>query len=110
MNEKVNPNEFDELAIILKAMSHPTRLWILKFLAEQNCCISGEISDELPFAKSTVSEHLRQLKKAGLIQGEFEHPKIKYCINKSKWDQTKKLLNDFFDVIIEENKVSNCKN
>jgi ArsR family transcriptional regulator, arsenate/arsenite/antimonite-responsive transcriptional repressor len=95
-NINFSPEELDELSVFMKAMAHPTRLWILQFLAAQDCCISGEIADELPFARSTISEHLRQLKETGLIQGEIDHPRIKYCINKTNWERAKKMLDVLF--------------
>ena len=101
--------ELEELAVLVKAMAHPTRLWILQFLASQQCCFSGEIADELPIARSTISEHLRQLKEAGLIQGEIEHPKIRYCINPEKWDRVKHLLDTLFANKLESNKFKNCQ-
>jgi ArsR family transcriptional regulator, arsenate/arsenite/antimonite-responsive transcriptional repressor len=106
---KLSADEIEELGIFLKAMSHPTRLWILQFLADQDCCISGEIADELPIARSTVSEHLRQLKLAGLIQGEIEHPKIKYCINKQNWNRVKELTDLLFNQLSNSDNQLFCK-
>jgi DNA-binding transcriptional ArsR family regulator len=75
-----------------KAMGHPVRIYILKMLAGQNCCYSGDLSEQLPIAKSTLSQHLKELKSAGLIQGEIEAPKIKYCLNKENWAEAKSLF------------------
>jgi len=105
---QIDSRSMDELGTLLKAMAHPTRLWILQFLAEQDCCISGEIADELPFARSTISEHLRLLKEAGLIQGEIEHPRIKYCINKSTWERAKSLLDLLFSQQFVSEEVKQC--
>lgn len=105
---ELKTEDLDELGILLKAMAHPTRLWILQFLSRQDCCISGEIADELPIARSTVSEHLRLLKEAGLIQGEIEHPKIKYCINKDKWERTKFLIEVLLNHPIHSREVKKC--
>ncbi len=69
------------LAELAKALSHPARIEILRTLAEKNKCICGEIVETLPLAQSTVSQHLRELKKAQLIVGEIEGPKSCYCIN-----------------------------
>jgi DNA-binding transcriptional ArsR family regulator len=80
-----------------KAMGHPIRMYVLQFLSEQDCCYSGELSDVLPIAKSTLSQHLKELKNAGLIQGEIETPKIKYCINKENWKQAQKLFKNFME-------------
>ena len=84
----------EQLARFAKAMGHPTRIAILKFLASQDCCYFGDIHEVLPIAKATVSQHLSLLKAAGLIQGEILPPKVKYCINPASWEQAKKLFND----------------
>ena len=68
---------------------------ILQFLASQECCFFGDIHEELPIAKATVSQHLKELKEAGLIQGEIEAPKVRYCINKENWKLAKKMFADF---------------
>jgi DNA-binding transcriptional ArsR family regulator len=83
----------DRLAHFAKAMGHPTRIAILKFLASQDSCFFGDIHEVLPIAKATVSQHLSQLKDAGLIQGEIFPPKVKYCINLANWEQAKELFN-----------------
>lgn len=67
-----------------------------KFLAKQKTCYFGDINEELPIAKATVSQHLKELKDAGLIQGEVEAPKVKYCINRENWNLAKSLFSDFF--------------
>ncbi len=84
-----------KLARYAKAMSHPVRIYILEHLGEQSCCYSGDLTDILPIAKSTLSQHLKELKNAGLIQGEIETPKIKYCLNKENWEEAKKLMLNF---------------
>lgn len=108
-NHSFNHEELDELSVFIKALAHPTRLWILQFLAQQQCCYSGEIADELPIARSTISEHLRQLKEAGLIQGEIDHPKIKYCINPENWNKTKQMLEDLFSFNVPQIHKDTCK-
>ncbi len=80
-----------------KAMGHPIRMYVLQLLSEQECCYSGDLSDVLPIAKSTLLQHLKELKNAGLIQGEIETPKIKYCINKENWKQAQKLFKNFLE-------------
>ncbi|MBR3896293.1 MAG: winged helix-turn-helix transcriptional regulator, partial [Bacteroidaceae bacterium] len=72
----------EQVARFAKAMGHPARIAILQFLAKQTQCYFGDIHEELPIAKATVSQHLKELKDAGLIQGEVETPKVKYCINR----------------------------
>ena len=90
MQEKTKlSKEEKKLARFAKSMGHPTRLIILSFLAKQESCYFGEIHDELPIAKATVSQHLKELKDAGLIQGETEPPKVRYCINKKNWEIAK---------------------
>jgi len=84
----------EQLARFAKAMGHPNRIAILKFLASQDCCFFGEIHKVLPIAKSTVSKHLSELKNAGLIQGEIFPPKVKYCINSENWKLAKGLFNE----------------
>lgn len=79
-----------------KALSHPVRVYILELLSQQACCYSGDLSDELPIAKSTLSQHLKELKEAGLIQGETEAPKIKYCLNKQNFDEARSFFDHFF--------------
>lgn len=73
------------VARFAKAMGHPARIAILQFLAQRSTCYFGDINEELPIAKATVSQHLKELKDAGLIQGEVEAPKVKYCINRENW-------------------------
>ena len=75
-----------------KALGHPIRLYVLELLSNQSCCYSGELSEELPIAKSTLSQHLKELKDAGLIQGEIESPRIRYCINQKNWEEAQSLL------------------
>ena len=77
--------EQKQIARFAKAMGHPVRIYILELLSNQSCCYSGDLSELLPIAKSTLSQHLKELKLSGLIQGEIEQPKIKYCLNKENW-------------------------
>jgi DNA-binding transcriptional ArsR family regulator len=67
----------------------------MDFLSKQACCYSGDLSELLPIAKSTLSQHLKELKDAGLIQGEIETPKIRYCLNKENWEEAKSLFKGF---------------
>ena len=73
------------VARFAKAMGHPVRMYVLELLSKQSCCYSGDLTDVLPIAKSTLSQHLKELKDAGLIQGEIEGPKVKYCLNQENW-------------------------
>jgi ArsR family transcriptional regulator len=81
-----------------RALGHPIRIYILELLSRQSCCYSGDLSDILPVAKSTLSQHLKELKNAGLIQGETEPPKIRYCINKENWEQARELFKKFLQI------------
>lgn len=81
-----------------KAMGHPIRMHVLVLLSKQSCCYSGDLSEELPIVKSTLSGHLKELKDAGLIQGEIETPKIKYCINKENWKEAQILFKEFLQL------------
>lgn len=86
----------EQIARFAKAMGHPARMAILRFLASQQSCFFGEIHEVLPIAKATVSQHLKELKEAGLIQGEIEAPKVRYCINRSNWLLARDLFAEFF--------------
>lgn len=92
---------FDEAlqkkANLFKALAHPARLQILQFLAETKTCISGDISDELPLSRTTVNQHLKELKDAGLIQGHVEGVKMNYCLDYQKVDEMKTLLGSFLN-------------
>ena len=85
MDTKKYTSEQEQMARFAKAMGHPARMAVLEFLAKQDSCFFGDIHEELPIAKATVSQHLKELKEAGLIQGEIETPKVKYCINRENW-------------------------
>lgn len=88
-------SEQTELARFAKALGHPVRIAILQLLNSKSCCYHGDMAEELPIAKSTLSQHLNELKDAGLIQGTFTPPSVKYCINKENWALAKSLLNGF---------------
>ncbi len=95
--QQISSNTQEDMAKFAKALAHPTRLEILPLLSTQSCCFTGDLVEVLPIAQSTVSQHLKELKNAGLIQGEIEAPKIKYCINKENWRKAKLLFAAFFD-------------
>ena len=88
--------EQEQTARFAKALSHPVRVYILEFLAKKACCFSGDLAEMLPIARSTLSQHLKELKNAGLIQGNVEYPKIRYCLNKENWNKAKNLFLHFF--------------
>ncbi len=87
-----------KIARYAKAMGHPIRMHVLELLSKQSCCYSGDLTEELPIAKSTLSQHLKELKSAGLIQGEIEAPKIKYCINKENWEEARELFKSLLKI------------
>jgi DNA-binding transcriptional ArsR family regulator len=87
----------NKLAKYAKALGHPARVAILQLLASKQACICGDIVDELPLSQSTVSQHLKELKEAGLIKGEIEGAKVCYCIDEKEWKKAQEWLNRFFD-------------
>jgi ArsR family transcriptional regulator len=86
--------EQEQTARFAKALGHPVRITILQLLNSQSCCYHGDMAEELPIAKSTLSQHLKELKDAGLIQGTITPPTVKYCINRENWIIAKTLIND----------------
>lgn len=88
----------ETLARFAKALGHPARIAIMKFLAKQKTCYFGDIHEELPIAQATVSQHLKELKDAGLIQGEIETPKVRYCIVRENWEYAQQLFTEFFNM------------
>lgn len=94
-NGRYSPEQ-ERLARYAKALGHPARVAIMDFLAGQSCCFFGDIHDVLPIAKATVSQHLKELKEAGLIQGETEPPKVRYCINRDNWNEAREVFSAFF--------------
>lgn len=97
--------ELQNTAEFFKALAHPARLVILRYLAETKTCITGDFSDELPLSRTTVSQHLKELKDAGLIVGTIEGVKTCYCLNLLKIKELKSLSVDLFDKIIASDPV-----
>jgi ArsR family transcriptional regulator len=91
--------ELRKLAAFSKVISHPARLAILKYLAETRNCVSGDISDFIPLSRTTVSQHLKELRNAGLIQGEIDGTRINYCLNKTEIESDYKKFKKFFSLI-----------
>lgn len=89
--------EQNEMASLAKALGHPARIAILEYLIRQRSCVCGEIVDELPLSQSTVSQHLSELKKVGLIKGDIEGPRVCYCIDAKAWDKMKNKLQQLMD-------------
>ena len=92
------PEEVIQTALFAKALSHPVRVFIIKKLSKMGtCCYCGVLVEELPIGRSSLSQHLKELKIAGLIQGETEPPFIKYCLNRKNWDYSKTLFSYLFE-------------
>ena len=87
----------NDLAALAKALGHPARIAILQFLIQKRACVCGDIVDELPLSQSTVSQHLKELKKVGLIKGDIEGPSVCYCIDEKVWNRTKKSISVLFE-------------
>jgi len=87
-----DPERDGRLAAYCKALGHPHRVHIVRFLLSQQSCFAGEIADQLPVAASTVSQHLKQLKEAGLVQGEVDGPRRCYCIATEAFDDLQQLV------------------
>ena len=100
MTEKKNPisEQQEKVARYGKALSNPTRIFILDYLNNNlnRACYSGDMAEILPIARSTLSEHLKELKNAGLIQGEINPPYIRYCINPENWEDARALFEELF--------------
>jgi DNA-binding transcriptional ArsR family regulator len=91
-------DEVLQIATISKALSHPVRVYILQKLSKMDsCCYSGDLVEELPVGRSTLSQHLKELKYAGLIEGEINPPYIKYCINRENWEKARRLMDCFLN-------------
>ena len=91
------------LAVIAKALAHPARIAILKFLIKTKTCVCGDIVDELPLSQSTVSQHLKELRSAGLIKGDIDGPSVCYCIDEKAWNKAKKQIGEFMESFTGQN-------
>jgi DNA-binding transcriptional ArsR family regulator len=87
----------NKLAKVAKALAHPARIAILNFLIKRQACVCGDIVDEIPLSQSTVSQHLKELKEAGLITGEIEGARVCYCIDAKEWKAAQVALNQMFE-------------
>ena len=106
MSTEIISKDQKKIARYAKAMGHPIRMYVLELLSKQSCCYSGDLTEDLPIVKSTLSQHLKELKNAGLIQGEIEAPRIKYCLNKENWKEAQELFNKFLNIPLGPD---NCK-
>lgn len=102
MSKIIITEEQKKAARYAKAMGHPIRMYVLELLSKQSCCYSGDLTEYLPIVKSTLSQHLKELRDAGLIQGEIEAPRIKYCLNKENWKEAQDLFSKFLKIDQEE--------
>lgn len=93
--------EQNQLSTLLKAIAHPARIAILQQIISANACICGDLVEELGLAQATISQHLKELKNAGIIQGTIEGVKVCYCIEPKKWNQLQKLFGDFMDSYVD---------
>lgn len=102
--------ESDEIKAseIAKALSHPARVAIIKFLVKQKSCICNDLVAHLPLSQSTVSQHLKELKTAGLITGEIDGPRVCYCIDKDNWKKAKEIFGELFNMKFEAMKNKCC--
>ena len=87
----------NEIANIAKAFAHPARVAILEYLVQHKSCICGDLVDVLPLSQSTVSQHLKELKRIGIIKGNVEPPKVCYCIDEEMWTKSQKLISGLFE-------------
>jgi DNA-binding transcriptional ArsR family regulator len=94
----------NDMAAFAKALGHPARIAILQYLIQSKSCICGDIVEELPLSQSTVSQHLKELKKVGLIKGNIDGPSVCYCIDEKVWNKAKKVLDGLF----ESHEGANC--
>lgn len=90
-------NELQQAAKLFKSLGHPARLVILDYLSKCNSCISGDISELLPLSRTTVNQHLKELKSAGLIKGEVEGVKVNYCLNNESIERLREIALPFLD-------------
>lgn len=92
--------EQNKIAIAGKAFSHPARVAIIQYLLKSNACVNGELVQELGLAQATISQHLRELKEIGIIQGTIEGARISYCINPTRWKEIGDQFNELFNQFI----------
>ena len=107
--QPVSALDMERLARLAKALSHPTRMAIMYFLSHKGSCYFGDIHNELPIAKATVSQHLKELKDTGLIIGKEEIPKVCYSVNLEVWNEMRAMFADFFDLCGCHKKDCHCE-
>ncbi|MEX0685857.1 MAG: metalloregulator ArsR/SmtB family transcription factor [Balneolales bacterium] len=94
-------DEQNQLALFAKVLAHPARIAIIQYLLKSNTCINGHLVREIGLAQATISQHLRELKDIGIIQGTIEGVSVSYCINKTCWNEIRDLFNNLFDQYVE---------
>ncbi|SOD93017.1 ArsR/SmtB family transcription factor [Spirosoma fluviale] len=99
---EVFTDQQNRVADLAKAFAHPARVAILQLLAQKKACVCGDIVDELPLAQATVSQHLKELKRIGIIQGSIDPPRVCYCIDEVVWQEARQLFGKVFDSVIVE--------
>lgn len=97
-NEYTHKTDDKELAAYAKALAHPVRIQIVRILNQQACCFTGDLTEIIPLAQSTISQHLKVLKDAQLIQGEIQTPRVRYCLNADHWPKAKRLFASLFEL------------
>lgn len=102
---KIFPVEQQQAAVYAKALSHPARIAILRYLAESKVCITGDITDAIPLGRTTVLQHLQVLKESELIRGDIDGKRICYCINSDRFDEMKQL---FDELLLKINPINCC--
>jgi len=93
-------DEQTRIADLAKAFAHPARVAILQMLAQKKACVCGDLVDELPLAQATVSQHLKELKRIGIIRGDIDPPRVCYCINEPVWNEARHAFGDLLDSLI----------
>jgi ArsR family transcriptional regulator, arsenate/arsenite/antimonite-responsive transcriptional repressor len=100
---EVFTDEENRIADLAKALAHPARVAILRLLAEKRACVCGDLVDELPLSQATVSQHLKELKRIGIIHGSIDPPRVCYCINEKTWEEAQQTFGTFFDQLMKLN-------
>ncbi|MFY0673993.1 MAG: winged helix-turn-helix transcriptional regulator [Bacteroidia bacterium] len=98
----------NELAVYAKALAHPARIAILEHLLKANACINGDLVEELGLAQATISQHLRELREVGIIQGSIEGTRVSYCINSNKWNEIQQTFSQLFGKYINTKGLDCC--
>ena len=93
----------NRIAELAKAFAHPARVAILQLLIDRKACVCGDLVDELPLAQASVSQHLKELKRIGIIKGEIDSPRVCYCINESVWEEAQQVFSGFISQTVERN-------